>query len=236
MASHPKLESLIDKAVFDYAMIEDGDRILVGASGGKDSTALVEYFALRSLRPDCNFSYKAVAIQSDFAPAFPEGIARLFCEWGVPFEIIGVDVLARLKKGQKMNCWWCATQRRTELLNYAIEHKFNKIALGHHLDDILETLLMNMLERGELSTMPPKLSYKNYPVTILRPLCYVGEKTLVDYARQKGFASSVCTCDYQDNSGRKKARLLLEGLTDGNDAKKMRLFLSLKNIRSEYLP
>ena len=135
-----------------------------------------------------------------------------------------------------MNCWWCSTQRRTELLNYAIEHKFNKIALGHHLDDILETLLMNMLERGELSTMPPKLSYKNYPVTILRPLCYVGEKTLVDYALQKGFASSVCTCDYQDNSGRKKARLLLEGLTGGNDAKKMRLFLSLKNVRSEYLP
>jgi len=146
------------------------------------------------------------------------------------------DVLARLKKGQKMNCWWCSTQRRTELLHYAIEHKFNKIALGHHLDDILETLLMNMLERGELSTMPPKLSYKNYPVTILRPLCYVGEKTLVDYARLKGFASSVCTCDYQDNSGRKKARLLLEGLTGGNDAKKMRLFLSLKNVRSEYLP
>ena len=236
MASHPKLQSLIDKAVFDYAMIEDGDRILVGASGGKDSTALTEYFALRSLRPDCNFSYKAVAIQSDFAPAFPEGIARLFCEWGVPFEITGVDVLSRLKKGQKMNCWWCSTQRRTELLHYAIEHKFNKIALGHHLDDILETLLMNMLERGELSTMPPKLSYENYPVTILRPLCYVGEKTLVDYARLKGFASSVCTCDYQDNSGRKKARLLLEGLTGGNDAKKMRIFLSLKNIRSEYLP
>ena len=93
-----------------------------------------------------------------------------------------------------------------------------------------------MLERGELSTMPPKLSYKSYPVTILRPLCYVGEKTLVDYARLKGFASSVCTCDYQDNSGRKKACLLLEGLTGGNDAKKMRLFLSLKNIRSEYLP
>ena len=236
MASHPKLQSLIDKAVFDYAMIEDGDRILVGASGGKDSTALTEYFALRSLRPDCTFSYKAVAIQSDFAPAFPEGIARLFSEWSVSFEIIGVDVLARLKNGHKMNCWWCSTQRRTELLQYAIEHKFNKIALGHHLDDILETLLMNMLERGELSTMPPKLSYEKYPVTILRPLCYASEKTLIDYAREKGFASSACTCAYQDNSGRKKARRLLEELTGGSDAKKMRLFLSLKNIRSEYLP
>ena len=234
--ANPKLFRTIDKAVSEYNMIEEDDRILIAASGGKDSTALAEYFAARLHRRHPVFEAAALHIATDIGSAFAPELAERFKSWGIELNIKTISVLERLKTGKKMNCWWCSTQRRTELLHYAIEHKFNKIALGHHLDDILETLLMNMLERGELSTMPPKLSYENYPVTILRPLCYVGEKTLIDYARLKGFASSVCTCDYQDNSGRKKARLLLEGLTGGNDAKKMRLFLSLKNIRHEYLP
>ena len=236
MASHPKLQSLIDKAVFDYAMIEDGDRILVGASGGKDSTALTEYFALRSLRPDCSFLYKAVAIQSDFAPAFPEGIARLFCEWGVPFEIIGVDVLARLKKGQKMNCWWCSSQRRLELSKYAREHGFNKIALGHHLDDILETALMNALTKGELAAMPPVLKFEKFPLDFIRPLCLADIPMIVRHAEMQGYISSTCTCSYQNNSGRKTARSRLDKLTDGNYELKRKLFDALRNINAAYLP
>ena len=157
MKKQPKLSSLIDKACFDYNLIEKGDRILIGASGGKDSTALIEYFAERAKRPECGFEFKALFIKSDFAPDFPEGIMSKFREWGVPFEQINVNVLERVKPGQKMSCWWCSTQRRSELLNYAIEHGYNKIALGHHMDDILETLLMNMINKGELAAMPPRL-------------------------------------------------------------------------------
>ena len=234
--ANPKLFRTIDKAVSEYNMIEAGDRILIAASGGKDSTALTEYFAARLQRRHPVFEAAALHIATDIGSEFAPELAERFKSWGIDLTVKTISVLERLKTGKKMNCWWCSTQRRTELLNYAIEHKFNKIALGHHLDDILETLLMNMLDRGELSTMPPKLSYEEYPVTILRPLCYASEKTLIDYARENGFASSACTCAYQDNSGRKKARRLLEELTGGSDAKKMRLFLSLKNIRSEYLP
>ena len=236
MKKSPKLSSLIDKAVFDYHLIEKGDRILIGASGGKDSTALIKYFADRARRPDCAFEYKALFIKSDFAPDFPEGILSIFRQWEVPFEQLNVNVLERVKPGQKMSCWWCSTQRRTELLNYAISNGYNKIALGHHMDDILETLIMNMLNKGELASMPPSLKYDKFPVTVIRPLCYVSVERLFAEAEQGGYAGYTCTCDYQDNSGRKEARAKLEALTDGDQAKKERLFASMRNIQPLYLP
>ena len=236
MKKQPKLSSLIDKACFDYNLIEKGDRILVGASGGKDSTALIEYFAERAKRPDCGFEYKALFIKSDFASSFPDGILSKFREWEVPFEQINVNVLERVKAGQKMSCWWCSTQRRTELLNFALEHGYNKIALGHHMDDILETLLMNMLNKAELAAMPARLKYDKFPVCVVRPLCYVSEERLIEHAREAGYAGFTCTCDYQDNSERREARRKLEELTGGSQAKKERLFNSLKNIQQPYLP
>lgn len=236
MKKNPKISSLIDKACFDYSLIENCDKILIGASGGKDSTALIEYFSQRSKRPDCNFEYKALFIKSDFAPEFPKGIINLFNDWNVTFETINVNITERVKNGQKMSCYWCSTQRRTELLNYAIKNGYNKIALGHHMDDMLETLLMNMLNKGELSTMPPKLKYDNFPVTIIRPLCYISENRLIEHAEQNGSSGFTCTCNYQDNSTRKEARKLLEQLTEGNLSKKEKLFASLKNVQKEYLP
>lgn len=236
MKKSPKLSSLIDKAVFDYNLIEDNDKILIGASGGKDSTALIQYFAERKKRPSANFEYKALNIQSDFAPEFPDGILKLFNKWNVPYESINVNILERIKTDQKMSCFWCSTQRRTELINYAIKNGYNKIALGHHMDDILETLLMNMLEKGELSSMAPKLPYDNIPLTIIRPLCYVSEETLINKAKIEGYSGFTCTCNYQENSARKKARAKLEMLTDGDLLKKERLFKSLRNVQPLYLP
>lgn len=235
MKKEPKLSSLIDKAVFDYNLIEKGDRILVGASGGKDSTALIQYFSERIKRPECNFEFKALNIQSDFAPAFPKEISSLFEKWKVPFESIKVDILQRVKQGQKMSCWWCSTQRRTELLHYAMDNGYNKIALGHHMDDILETFLMNMLNKGELSTMPPKLKYQNYPVTVIRPLCYVSEQRLINHSEEEKFARFTCTCNYQENSTRKDARAKLENLTQENVSLKEHMLQALKNVCSDYL-
>lgn len=232
----PILFSLIDKVVYDYNLIQDGDKILVGASGGKDSTALIEYFANRTKRPNCNFEYKALAIQSDFAPDFPENIKNLFDKWNVPFEVVDVDIMARLKPGRKMNCYWCSTQRRSELLKYAMEHGYNKIALGHHLDDVLETLLMNMVEQRKLTAMPPLLTYDNYPVSIIRPLSYAPEDLIIEHATEGGFIGWTCTCNYQENSNRKKARQQLEAITGGDRNKKKHIFESLKNIDTRYLP
>ncbi len=235
--SQPRIYSIIDKAVFDYHMIEDGDRILVGASGGKDSTALIQYFANRMRRKDCNFTFTALHIENDFAPgSMSDELRELMKSWGVEVTDYFVDVKNRVKEGFKMSCYWCSQQRRNELVHYALREGYNKIALGHHLDDILETLLMNMLKKGELSTMPPRLNYEKYPLSLIRPLCYVDVQTIIEHAESQGYINTTCTCTYQDNSGRKDARARLEALTKGDRRAKEMLLASLKNINREYLP
>lgn len=235
--ANPKLFRVIDRAVHDYHMIEEGDRILVGASGGKDSTALVEYLAARAARPSGpRFEVAALHVATEVGSPLNPDLAARFAAWGVPLHTVEVSVLGRLKEGRKMNCWWCSTQRRTELNDFAIERGYNKVALGHHIDDILETLLMNALTKGELSTMPPRLSYDKYPVTVIRPLCLADVPMIVRHATEAGYVSSTCTCDYQDNSGRKDARGRLEALTGGDYALKRKLFEALRHVKLPYLP
>ena len=232
----PFLFRVIDKAIYDYNMIQDGDKILIGASGGKDSTALIQYFANRKKRSNSNFSFTALHIQSEITPPLNPQLEILMNSWNVFPETLTVNVLERIKPGQKMNCWWCSTQRRKELLDYAIKNGYTKLALGHHLDDILETLLMNMINKGELSTMAPSMQYKNYPLTVIRPLCYADVSSIIKHGEEHRYINTTCTCTYQDNSGRKEARSRLEKLTDGDVQKKQRIFASLKNILPEYLP
>lgn len=231
-----RLYSLIDKAIFDYHLIEDGDKILIGASGGKDSTALIEYFANRLRRPSANFSFTALHVHTDFAPPLPEGILKSFEYWNVDFKQIEVNTLERVKPGHKMSCYWCSSQRRLELNRYAAENGYNKVCLGHHLDDILETAIMNALHKGTLSTMIPRLKYDKFPVTIIRPLCYTPVEVIVEHAKKQGYFGYTCTCNYQENSDRKSARKKLEVLTGGDEKTKMRLMTALKNVNLEYLP
>jgi tRNA(Ile)-lysidine synthase TilS/MesJ len=235
--ANPKLFRVIDHGVAKYDMIEEGDRILIGASGGKDSTALVEYFGQRMKRPSGpKFEAAALHISTEIGSPLAPEIRERFQEWGIPLHVVQVSVLGRLKEGKTMNCWWCSTQRRTELNEFAMAGGWNKIALGHHMDDILETLLMNALVKGELSTMPPRLKYDKYPVTVIRPLCFADIPMIVRHATEHGYISATCTCDYQDNSGRKSARSKLEALTEGRYDEKRKLFEALGNIKTDYLP
>ena len=252
---NPLLYRAIDRALSEYPMIERGDSVLLGASGGKDSTALAEFLAsLKKRRYPLKFRLEALHISTEFEEALPNGIGfgdgrldgranagfesvrPLFEEWEIPIHVVNVSVLARLKPGKKMNCWWCSTQRRTELNNFAIERGFNKIALGHHLDDILETFLMNALDRGELSTMPPVLRYRKYPVQVIRPLCFADVATIAEHAKRRGWYAATCTCAWQSNSRRRDAREKLQALTGGSREKKLALFEALRCVKSEYLP
>ncbi len=231
------LSSLIAKAVQDFAMIRPGDRILIAASGGKDSTALAYDFSRRVRYSAIPFGIGALHVATEYSdPGTEENLRRLFAEWEVPLGVTRVSLHDRLKPGRKMNCYWCSTQRRTELINFALREGYNKIALGHHLDDIIETLFMNMTQKSELSTMMPVLAYRKYPITILRPLALLEERQIVQFAVAMGLDRVTCSCSHQDRSRRKKIRTGIEALTGGRGELKRNIFRSMGNVNSEYLP
>ncbi|MDL2229462.1 tRNA 2-thiocytidine biosynthesis TtcA family protein [Treponema sp. OttesenSCG-928-L16] len=235
------IEKLIAKAVHDYGMIQEGDRILIGASGGKDSTLLAWALSRRRIWNAPRFELAALRIASDVPgggldPAAAEHLADLYARWNIPLETMDVPVIGRLKEGRSMNCYWCATQRRTELIRYAMERGYNKIALGHHLDDILATLLMNMVKKGETAAMVPRLKYDKYPIEIIRPLALVTERSIIAFAAREGWLSRTCTCAYGSDRERKKYQDKLDALTSGKEEEKRNLYRSLSNIKSDYLP
>lgn len=230
------IAKLVEIAIRHYGMIEDGDRILIGASGGKDSTALVYDLALKRRWWPAKYGLLALHVETDSGERHDMAPLRgLFGSWGAEYRSIEVPVIGRLKPGESMNCWWCSTQRRTELIRYALAKGFNKICLGHHLDDIVETLLMNMLHKGQISTMPPVVRYAKYPLSVIRPLALCEERQIIAFAREKGFASVSCTCGFDGASRRKEVRRKVEELTGGSSALKRKLFASMSDIRDEYL-
>ena len=217
-------------------MIEDGDRILIAVSGGKDSTSLAYDLAAKRRWWPASYEIRAVHIATDFCSCCKKSsLVELLESWDIPYVALDVPVVGRLKEGRKMNCWWCSTQRRTELIRYAMAEGFNKIALGHHLDDVIETLFMNMLYKGELSGMVPVVRYAKYPLSIIRPLALCEERQIVAFAEEKGFRSAVCTCRYGLDSKRREVRHKIQELTGGSSELKRNLFASMSHVNSEYL-
>ncbi|HWR10790.1 MAG TPA: tRNA 2-thiocytidine biosynthesis TtcA family protein [Rectinemataceae bacterium] len=228
---------LVEVALRRYSMIEEGDRILVAVSGGKDSTALACDLAAKRRWWPVNYELRAIHIATDFCNCCKKTkLVSLLESWEIPYVSIDVPVIGRLKPGRSMNCYWCSTQRRTELIRYAMANGFNKIALGHHLDDAVETLLMNMLYKSEISGMLPVLRYKKYPLSIIRPLTLCEESQIVAFAEEKDFRSAACTCPFGRESKRREVRKRIAALTGGSSAMKRSLFESAEHVNGEYLP
>jgi len=222
------VQKLTVKTVMERELICKGDRILIAASGGKDSTVLA--WALSAIRPALKIDYELAAlhISTDFCACCKKSIlAQRLAEWGIPFVDLFVPIVGRLKEGEKMNCYWCSTQRRTELLKYAVENGFNKIALGHHLDDIIETFFMNLCAKGNMSTMPILLRYRKYPVSLIRPLAYLEERQIVECADTLNILSAVCTCPYGVNSKRRDIRRRIADFTGSSGAVKRRILSAM---------
>jgi tRNA 2-thiocytidine biosynthesis protein TtcA len=220
-----------------FPMISAGDRVLVALSGGKDSLTMLYLLLRLQLSWNDKFSLRALHIRPDFdgcsADARMEEIIR---SWGAEYEIIDVPIAARLKPGRSLNCYWCSTQRRMELLRYAEREGFGVIALGHHQDDILETLLMNMSYKGEISTMMPVMRYDRYPQRVIRPLCYVKEREILEFSEAMGFSAYATRCPHGQTSKRLEARKALEMLASRGEYVKDKLFESMSNVNLDYLP
>ncbi|MDR0302760.1 MAG: tRNA 2-thiocytidine biosynthesis TtcA family protein [Treponema sp.] len=233
-----QVKKLVVKTVMERSLICEGDRILIAVSGGKDSSVLA--WALSSIRPALKINYELAAlhISTDFCACCKKSaLSKRLEEWEIPFNDLFVPVIGRLKEGEKMNCYWCSTQRRTELLKYAVENGFNKIALGHHLDDIVETFFMNLCSKGTFLAMPVLLKYRKYPVSLIRPLALLEEKQIIACAAEQNILKSACTCPYGQNSKRRDMRNRIAGFTGGKDSGdvKRRILQALGSGEIDYL-
>lgn len=229
----------IDKAILEFGMLKENDHVLIGLSGGKDSLALAYHLGRKAAsgRYPIPFTAEAIHVRTDFA-TYPVGddFLEIVRGWGLKVTVIDVAVKERLKEGYKLNCWWCSTQRRLELVKFAEKTGATKIALGHHLDDILETFLMNMSAKGEMSTMLPVMAYDRYPHTVIRPLAWTHEDEIREFVKNLGLESFTCTCPWDTRSPRKTARIALEALAAGRPKVKDAMFRALSNPIDRYLP
>lgn len=234
-----RLRGQIGRAIGDYRMIEDGDRIMVCLSGGKDSYTLLDM--LLSLQRRAPVEFELIAVNVDQKqPGFPaEVLPGYLGDLGVPFRIIEEDtysVVTRVVKPGRTLCGLCSRLRRGVLYRVATELEADKIALGHHRDDIVETLFLNMFYGSKLKAMPPKLLSDDGRHVIIRPLAYCSERDIARYARGRRYPIIPCNlCGSQANLKRREVKAMLAGWESEDPGRTERLFRSLQNVASSHL-
>lgn len=232
-----RIEKRFAKGVVEYGLIEEGDKILIGLSGGKDSLALVELLARRSRILKPRFSVVAAHVVMRNIPYQSDtDYLRSYAEsQGVPFVLYETEFDASTDT-RKSPCFLCSWNRRKALFTVAKEQGCNKIALGHHMDDILETLLMNMTFQGAFSTMPPRLVMRKFDMTIIRPMCLVHEADLIEMAQVRGYRKQIKNCPYEKDSHRSDMKEVLRLLERMNPEARYSLWGSMNNIQADLLP
>lgn len=244
LASLPKLEKRIlrrvGEAIQAYGLIEDGDRILVGLSGGKDSWALLDVLTSLQKRAPVKFQVHGITVDPGFPKFDPDRIAEVCAQRGIPHEVLGapIDALVR-QRPEETPCIICSRLRRGVLYSYAKQHGFTKIALGHHLDDLLETLLLNLFFGGRLATMPVRLRSDDGANTVIRPLATCEEADLRRFTWLKGYpivpcGCPLCACSVAESS-RKQAKELIRQLEGSIPRIKSSMLRAMGNVKGTHL-
>ncbi len=224
----------VGNAIRDYNMIAEGDRIMVCLSGGKDSYTMLDILLDLKLRAPISFELTAVNLDQK-QPGFPEHVLPEYLDsLGVSYQILNVDtysVVTRIIENGKTMCGLCSRLRRGILYRFAKENKFNKIALGHHRDDIIETLFLNMFHGGKIKAMPPKLKSDDCANVVIRPLAYCQESDIERYARQRHFPIIPCSlCGSQENLQRVKIKRMLKNWHTEYPGRVENIFRSIQNV------
>jgi tRNA 2-thiocytidine biosynthesis protein TtcA len=233
------LRGLAGKAIAEFRMIDPGDKVMVCLSGGKDSYTLLDL--LLSLQRSAPVSFELIAVNLDQKqPGFPEHVLPDYLRaLGVPFHIIEQDtysVVKRLIPEGRTMCSLCSRMRRGALYRYAKEHGVSKIALGHHRDDIVETLFLNLFHGGRLKAMAPKFRSDDGRHIVIRPLAYIAERDIARYARGRGFPLIPCDlCGSQQHLQRAAIKRMLGQWEREHPGRTEAIFSAVRNVEPAHL-
>ncbi len=234
-----RLSRNVGKAISDFSMIEDGDKIMVCLSGGKDSYVMLDILCSLKKRAPIHFDIVAVNLDQK-QPGFPEHILPTYLESiGVDYKIVEEDtysiVMDKIEPG-KTTCSLCSRMRRGILYRTAKELGATKIALGHHRDDMLETMMLNMFYSGKLKSMPPKLGSDNGEHIIIRPLAYCVESEIAEFAKLKEFPIIPCNlCGSQENLQRQAVKAMLNDWSERFPGRIESMFTAMQNVVPSHL-
>lgn len=248
-----RIRKRFHKACADYGLIEEGDHILIGLSGGKDSLMLAELLGERARIYVPRFKVTAVHVRMrEIAYESDTQYLEAFCrEHGVELVVKeamikggnddatlndGNDAAALNDRKGKNHCFLCSWYRRKMLFDLAQDLKCNKIALGHHKDDIVETLLMNMVSQGAFATMPPKLKMDKMPLEIVRPLCLNEEADIARYAELAGYEKQKKVCPFEKESSRSDMKEIVARFKQMNPNALDSFWGAMTNVKRDYLP
>jgi tRNA(Ile)-lysidine synthase TilS/MesJ len=240
-----RLTKRFHKACADYGLIADGDHILIGLSGGKDSLLLTELLGRRAQIYKPRFTVTALHVRVKERDYHTDlSYLEAFCQEAKVPLIVRDTEIGEVPKSSITNhqssisnpCFLCSWYRRKTLFNVAQELGCNKIAFGHHRDDVAQTLLMNLIFQGAFATMPPILQLDKMPLQLIRPLCLIDEADIITYAAMRGYEKQTKLCPFEHVSSREKVKDLLEQIKQLNPEAVDSLYGALSNIKHDYLP
>jgi tRNA 2-thiocytidine biosynthesis protein TtcA len=231
-----EIRTMMGKAVHRFGMIQEGDRILVGVSGGKDSLTLLHLLHERSKRVTVHYELFPVYIDLGFDLNRAEILRNYFEKKGFPYHIEFTEIgkKANSPENRENPCFLCSWERRKRLFHLAHRFNCNKIAFGHHQDDIIETLLLNIFYSAEISTMLPVQSLFKGKITLIRPLALLEEKKIGRFAQEIGLPFGPSRCPVSGKTKRKEVKEMIATLAKKDRRVKGNIFRALSNIKLDY--
>ncbi len=232
-----KVERRFKKAVDTYGLIPRGSTVIAAISGGKDSLCMLDLLTRDRFRKHYGITVVAVHVVMENVPYHADlDFIQTFCEKR-EIELMVRKTQFEYREGAKKSaCYLCSWQRRKVLYAIAREKGTGIIALGHHQDDMVETLLMNMAFQGSISSMPPKMKMSAFDMTMIRPLALISNKQLEDYAALRQFPKMKKECPHEEASSRSDIRAVIEQLGQLNPKARSNIFASMSHIQEDYLP